>query len=96
LQEYIQAANAGQPQYVVTSESGPDHRKRFCVEVRIVRKNGAAGKEASGQEGTVLALARAEGSTKKQAQQEAAKIAYERLIHEKLLASTASAVAAEE
>ncbi|MHB1022798.1 MAG: ribonuclease III [Acidobacteriaceae bacterium] len=74
LQEYLQATNIGQPRYVVTAESGPDHRKRFCVEARILQKNGST-----------LALARAEGSTKKQAQQEAARIAHERLIREKLL-----------
>ncbi len=35
LQELLQARRAGQPQYVVREESGPDHRKRFRVEVRV-------------------------------------------------------------
>lgn len=83
LQEYVQATNAGQPRYVVTAESGPDHRKRFCVEARILQKDGST-----------LALARAEGSTKKQAQQEAARIAHERLIREKLLAIESGSVPA--
>ena len=35
LQEYLQAAHAGVPVYRLKSESGPDHRKRFLVEVRL-------------------------------------------------------------
>jgi len=67
----LQAIGAGQPQYVLTAQSGPDHQKRFRVEVRI---------EQSG--GTSRALAESEGTTKKQAQQEAARIAFERLLLE--------------
>ena len=37
LQEHLQASGAGQPQYVLTAQSGPDHRKRFRVEVRVRR-----------------------------------------------------------
>lgn len=72
LQEYLQASGAGQPQYVLTAQSGPDHQKRFRVEVRIEDSEGAS-----------IALAESEGSTKKQAQQEAARIAIERLLSEK-------------
>lgn len=72
LQEYLQAIGAGQPQYVLTSQSGPDHQKCFRVEVRIEES-----------EGSFIALAESEGSTKKQAQQEAARIAFERLLSEK-------------
>jgi len=72
LQEYLQAAGAGQPQYVLTAQSGPDHQKRFRVEVRI-----------EDAEGISVALAESEGSTKKQAQQEAARLAFERLLTEK-------------
>lgn len=72
LQEYLQATGAGQPQYVLTAQSGPDHQKRFRVEVRI-----------EDSEGTSIALAESEGTTKKQAQQEAARIAFERLLYEK-------------
>ncbi|MEO6815377.1 MAG: ribonuclease III [Edaphobacter sp.] len=72
LQEYLQATGSGQPQYVLTAQSGPDHQKRFRVEVRI-----------EDSEGVSIALAESEGTTKKQAQQEAARIAFERLLSEK-------------
>ncbi|MEO6910350.1 MAG: ribonuclease III [Edaphobacter sp.] len=71
LQEYLQAIGVGQPQYVLTAQSGPDHQKRFRVEVRIEQEDGSR------------ALAESEGTTKKQAQQEAARIAFERLLSEK-------------
>ena len=71
LQEYLQATGSGQPQYVLTAQSGPDHQKRFRVEVRV--EDG---------EGGSVALAESEGSTKKQAQQEAARIAFARLLSE--------------
>src|SRR5215471_3918860 len=54
LQEYLQAQRGSQPVYVVKGESGPDHRKRFTVEVRLP-DNGTHGK----------ALARGTGTTKK-------------------------------
>lgn len=69
LQEHLQAIGAGQPQYVLTAQSGPDHQKRFRVEVRI-----------EDNEGGTVALAESEGTTKKQAQQEAARVAFERLL----------------
>jgi ribonuclease-3 len=65
LQEHLQAIGAGQPQYVLTAESGPDHRKRFRIEVRVANSSG-----------TITVLAESEGSTKKEAQQEAARIAF--------------------
>ena len=71
LQEHLQATGVGQPQYVLTAQSGPDHQKRFRVEVRVGDKAGGS-----------RALAESEGSTKKQAQQEAARIAFERLLEE--------------
>jgi ribonuclease III len=74
LQEYLQAAGAGQPQYVLTAQSGPDHQKLFRVEVRV----------PDGHGGT-RALAESEGTTKKQAQQQAARIAVECLLAEKPL-----------
>jgi ribonuclease-3 len=64
LQERLQAMGAGQPKYVLTDQSGPDHRKRFRIAVRV-----AAG------EGEWKTLAEAEGTTKKLAQQEAAQLA---------------------
>lgn len=71
LQEHLQATGAGQPEYVLTAQSGPDHQKRFRVEVRI----------ADGSGGTIP-LAESEGTTKKQAQQEAARLAFARLVAE--------------
>jgi ribonuclease-3 len=71
LQEHLQAAGAGQPQYVLTAQSGPDHQKRFRVEVRIEDKKGGS-----------RALAESEGTTKKQAQQDAARLAFQRLLSE--------------
>ncbi|HEY1256430.1 MAG TPA: putative dsRNA-binding protein, partial [Terracidiphilus sp.] len=68
LQEYLQAAGAGAPVYRVKSESGPDHHKRFLVEVRLKSAEGAPGKS----------LARGMGGTKKNAEQDAARRALER------------------
>ncbi len=69
LQEHLQAARAGTPVYRVKSESGPDHRKRFLVEVRLKTAEGEPGKS----------LARGMGSTKKHAEQDAARRGLERL-----------------
>jgi ribonuclease-3 len=63
LQEHLQATRAGVPVYLVENESGPDHRKRFQVEVRL--------KSADGRMGG--SLANGSGSTKKKAEQEAAR-----------------------
>ena len=40
LQERLQATRAGTPVYRVKSETGPDHRKRFLVEVRLKAEAG--------------------------------------------------------
>jgi ribonuclease-3 len=69
LQEHLQATRAGAPVYRVKSESGPDHHKRFLVEVRLKSADTAPGKQ----------LARGMGSTKKHAEQDAARRALERL-----------------
>ncbi len=68
LQERLQAERAGAPVYKVRSESGPDHRKRFTVEVRLTTE-GESGKP----------LARGTGKTKKHAEQDAARRALARL-----------------
>ena len=68
LQELLQAAGMGRPQYRLLSESGPEHRRVFHVEVRL-----------EGDESKLGALAEAQGSTKKQAQQEAARLAVAKL-----------------
>jgi len=87
LQERLQAVGAGQPKYVLIDQTGPDHRKRFSVEVRVV--DGAGG---------LLTLAEAEGTTKKQAQQEAARRAIASLmsgaLRDAMPSRTASADAA--
>ena len=70
LQERLQASGAGQPHYILTDQSGPDHQKRFRIEVRIADNAAATGHRT---------LAEAEGSTKKQAQQEAARLAFANL-----------------
>jgi ribonuclease-3 len=62
LQELLQAQRLGHPEYLVKAESGPDHRKRFLVEV-FVAKGDTKSK----------ALARGLGNTKKAAEQEAAR-----------------------
>ena len=69
LQERLQADRAGSPVYRVKSESGPDHRKRFLVEVRLKAADGEPGKP----------LARGTGSTKKHAEQDAARRALAQL-----------------
>ena len=80
LQEHLQATGAGQPHYVLTDQSGPDHQKRYRGEVRVDDKSGGS-----------RALAESEGTTKKQAQQAAARLAFERLIAEaRLVAESAS------
>jgi ribonuclease III len=84
LQEHLQATHAGTPVYRVKNESGPDHRKRFLVEVRLkssASANGSANPELSGRFGEPgKPLARGLGSTKKHAEQDAARRALARLI----------------
>jgi ribonuclease-3 len=65
LQEYIQALHKQPPRYSVYSTSGPEHDKEFAVEVSV--------------RGTVLG--RGKGKTKKLAEQEAAKVAYKKLLN---------------
>lgn len=63
LQEFLQSAGRGLPVYRVAGEVGPDHRKSFVVEILV--------------EGE--AVAKAEGRSKKEAAQAAAKAALETL-----------------
>lgn len=86
LQEHLQASRAGTPIYKVKSESGPDHRKRFLVEVRLKPAEGEPGKP----------LARGMGSTKKHAEQDAARRALARLTTVTAEAAAATAGSAEE
>jgi len=59
FQEWLQAEGHGLPHYRIASAEGPDHRKRFDVEVMVGG----------------LPVGRAEGRSKKEAEQQAAKIA---------------------
>ena len=59
LQEYLQSRGRPLPDYRVTGETGPDHRKVFQVEVSVLGN----------------ALAEASGRSKKEAEQEAARLA---------------------
>jgi ribonuclease III len=63
LQELAQSRDQGLPQYRLVGVLGPDHRRQFDVEVAI------AGEP----------IARATGSSKKEAEQDAARLALERL-----------------
>ena len=70
LQERLQAAGRSQPTYVLVETQGPEHRKVFTVEARL-RSTDAPKTEFVG---------RAEGSTKKEAEQEAARQVLEHLV----------------
>lgn len=63
LQERLQALGRPLPEYRVAAESGPDHRKLFMIEVVV-----------SGE-----VLGTATGKAKKEAEQEAARLAFEKL-----------------
>src|SRR6202795_1166015 len=63
LQEAVQGLGLPQPAYVMVEESGPEHSKTFTVEARLNMKNG---KDAE-------FVGRAQGSTKKTAEQDAAR-----------------------
>ncbi len=63
LQEITQAHMGVTPQYIVTGSSGPDHKKEFVIMVKVHDRE----------------IAQAKGRSKKEAQQEAAKKAIEKL-----------------
>src|SRR5207244_1584506 len=63
LQELVQARDAALPEYRLVGTVGPDHRKRFQVEVVIKGEP----------------VAEASGTSKKEAEQEAARLALEKL-----------------
>jgi ribonuclease III len=62
LQETLQATGRAQAAYVLVKEAGPEHSKTFTVEVRL----------SSAGQPKVEFIGRAEGSTKKRAEQDAA------------------------
>jgi ribonuclease-3 len=63
LQQHLQREDGSTPNYRVLSESGPDHAKEFVVQAMLKRKP----------------LGTGEGTTKKEAEQAAAKEALEQL-----------------
>ena len=63
LQEAVQSLGMPQPAYVLVDETGPEHSKTFTVEARLNQKNGKAPEF----------VGRAKGSTKKTAEQDAAR-----------------------
>jgi ribonuclease III len=67
LQEALQASGKPQPVYVLVKEEGPEHKKTFTVEVRLAEPS------------MVQIVGRAEGATKKRAEQEAARQVLEHL-----------------
>lgn len=67
LQEALQARGVAQPVYALVKEEGPEHRKTFTVEVRLPAP-------AKGE-----FVGRAQGPTKKRAEQEAARQVLEHL-----------------
>lgn len=64
LQEKLQALGRPQPTYVLVKEQGPEHHKTFTVEARLLALASPEKAEFVG---------RAEGSTKKNAEQDAAR-----------------------
>ena len=64
LQEAVQGLGLPQPLYVLVQEAGPEHSKTFTVEARLNMKESKSSAEFVG---------RAQGSTKKTAEQDAAR-----------------------
>jgi ribonuclease III len=62
LQEAVQSLGLPQPAYVLVEEAGPEHSKTFTVEARLHSKDKNGG-----------FVGRAQGSTKKTAEQDAAR-----------------------
>jgi ribonuclease-3 len=62
LQEAVQGLGLPQPAYVLVEEAGPEHSKTFTVEARLHPRNGKT-----------EFVGRAQGSTKKTAEQDAAR-----------------------
>ncbi|WP_058188569.1 ribonuclease III [Terracidiphilus gabretensis] len=87
LQEHLQSTRSGTPVYRVKSESGPDHRKRFLVEVRLKPSASENGNANPDPVGPGKPLARGLGSTKKNAEQDAARRALAHLTGTKISAA---------
>src|SRR5438128_1853225 len=70
LQEALQAKGCPQPSYLLVKEEGPEHNKLFTVEVRL---------RPPGSQSKAEVVGRATGSTKKRAEQDAARQVLEHL-----------------
>ncbi len=66
LQEYVQKEFKAYPRYILQKKTGPDHNKTFWMEVEVDGQNYGPG----------------QGKNKKEAEQEAAKLAFEELTGE--------------
>jgi len=71
LQEKLQAIGRQQPSYVLVNQQGPEHSKTFTVEARL---------QALDTESRPEFVGRAQGSTKKNAEQDAARQVLEYLV----------------
>jgi ribonuclease-3 len=80
LQERLQAEGRTQPAYVLVGESGPEHKKTFTIEARLL----------SGEDKLEF-TARAQGSTKKAAEQDAARQVLEYLASHALVSGRGGA-----
>ena len=69
LQEAVHASGRPQSRYVMVKEEGPDHRKMFTIEAHV----------PASPTGEPAFVCRSQGSTKKAAEQAAARLAWERL-----------------
>lgn len=63
LQEFVQKKYKTYPKYVLVKRTGPDHRKTFWIDVRVKDRNYGPG----------------QGRNKKEAEQEAARVAFQAL-----------------
>jgi ribonuclease-3 len=82
LQELIQANSRQHLSYTIVGEEGPEHRKSFTVEVRLLD---------AGSPGKAIYVRRAVGPTKKKAEQDAARQILEHLNAERMSAERPNA-----
>lgn len=82
LQERLQAEGRAQPAYALVKESGPEHQKTFTIEVRLL---------SAEDKDKLEFTARAQGSTKKAAEQDAARQVLEYLASQTLVSGQGEA-----
>lgn len=81
LQELAHTSGYPQPSYVVVAEQGPEHNKSFTVEARIHSRRGASRSDAE-------YVAQGHGSTKKMAEQDAARQALDYIRDQPVMETT--------